>query len=153
MDTLAAEWCEALDSGHASLTAASLYLGKAELAAHARRLEDDRADAVSLLRGLASEQHRQGLLVRWLATPRHTRAMLGLPEGIDACVFDLEGVLTTSDTLQAEAWADTLDPLLLARAHPAGDFVPFDRAARVRRTPRCQAPARGDPELPRGSRA
>ena len=127
MDTLAAEWCEALDSGHASLSAASLYLGKAELAEHSRRLEDDRVEAVRLLRGLAREQHREGMLVRWLATPRHMRAMLGLPEGIDACVFDLEGALTTSDRLQAEAWADTLDPLLLARAHPAGDFVPFDR--------------------------
>jgi beta-phosphoglucomutase-like phosphatase (HAD superfamily) len=127
VDTLAGEWCEALDSGHASLTAASLYFGSAELAGFSRRLEEDRVEAVNLLRELAREQHRKGLLVRWLATPRHTRAMLGLPEGIDACVFDLEGVLTTSDRLQAEAWADTLDPLLLARAHPAEHFVPFDR--------------------------
>jgi HAD superfamily hydrolase (TIGR01509 family) len=126
VDTLAGEWCDALDAGQASIAAAGLYLGAAELGGHARRLEEDRAAAVTLLHGLAHEQRRKGMLVGWLATPRHTRAMLGLPEGIDACVFDLEGVLTTSDRLQAEAWADTLDPLLLARAHPAEHFVPFD---------------------------
>jgi HAD superfamily hydrolase (TIGR01509 family) len=127
VDTLAGEWWEALDAGHASIAAAGLYLGAAELGGHARRLEEDRAAAVNLLRGLAHEQHRKGLLVRWLATPRHTRAMLGLSESTQACVFDLEGVLTTSDALQAEAWADTLDPLLLARAKPSDPFVPFDR--------------------------
>jgi beta-phosphoglucomutase-like phosphatase (HAD superfamily) len=127
VDSLAAEWCEALDAGRASIDAASLYLKGAELALHSRRLEVDRAEAVPLLTDLARDQQRRGLLVRWLATPRHTRAMLGLPETIDACVFDLEGVLTPSDTLQAEAWGDTLDPLLLARANPLEQFVPFDR--------------------------
>jgi HAD superfamily hydrolase (TIGR01509 family) len=126
VDTLAAEWCEALDAGRAALDAACLYLHGAELAAHTRRLEEDRAQAVPLLRDLARDQHRNGLLVRWLATPRHTRAMLSLPEAIDACVFDLEGVLTTSDALQAAAWAETLDPLLLARAASPERFAPFD---------------------------
>jgi HAD superfamily hydrolase (TIGR01509 family) len=126
VDALAAEWCEALDAGHSSLDAAALYLKPAELAVHNRRLEDDRAGAVPLLGRLAREQHERGFLVRWLATPRHTRAMLGLPDTIDACVFDLEGVLTTSDRLQAAAWADTLDPLLLAHARPLAGFVPFD---------------------------
>ena len=126
-DALAAEWCEALVAGHASLDAAALYLKPAELAVHNRRLEEDRAEAVPLLRRLARDQHERGFLVRWLATPRHTRAMLGLPDAIDACVFDLDGVLTTSDRLQAEAWADTLDPVLLAHAGPPTHFVPFDR--------------------------
>ena len=128
VDSLAAEWCDALDAARASIDAASLYLKGAELAAHSRRLEQDRADAVPLLDDLARDQHRRGFLVRWLATPRHTRAMLGLPETIEGCVFDLEGVLTPSDTLQAEAWGDTLDPLLLARVNPSEQFVPFDRS-------------------------
>jgi len=127
VDSLAAHWCAALDAGRASLDAASLYLPDAERGAHTRRLEDDRASAVGLLRGLAHEQHRKGLLVGWLATPRHTKAMLGLPEEIDACVFDLEGVLTTSDVLHAEAWADALDPFLLERTAPDAHVVPFDR--------------------------
>src|SRR5262245_31888286 len=127
VDSLAAEWCEALEAGHASIDAAGLYLKSDELAVHSRRLEADRAQAVPLLSDLARDQHRKGLLVRWLETPRHTRAMLGLAETIEACVFDLEGVLTTSDTLQADAWGDTLDPLLLARAKPSEHYVAFDR--------------------------
>jgi HAD superfamily hydrolase (TIGR01509 family) len=126
VDELAAEWCDALDAAHASIDAAGLYLKADELARHRRRLEEERAEVVPLLRRLAHEQHRRGLLIGWLATPRHTRAMLGLPDEIDACIFDLDGVLTSSDALHAEAWADTLDPLLLARASPHG-FVPFDR--------------------------
>jgi HAD superfamily hydrolase (TIGR01509 family) len=125
-EALTAEWCDSLDSGHAAVEAASLYLKATDLAEHNRRLEAERAQVVPLLRDLAHEQHRRGLLVRWLATPRHTKAMLGLPAEIDACVFDLDGVLAASDALHAEAWADTLDPLLLARASPKR-FVPFDR--------------------------
>ena len=52
--------------------------------------------------------------------------MLGLPESVDACVFDLDGVLATSDKLQAEAWADALDPVLLAHSDPRAHFIPFD---------------------------
>jgi beta-phosphoglucomutase-like phosphatase (HAD superfamily) len=126
-DALAARWCAALDAGHDALRAAGLYLGAQELNWHNRRLEEDRAAAVTLLRELAHDQHRRGLLVRWLAAPRHTRAMLGLPQEIDACIFDLDGVLTTSDALHAEAWADTLDALLLACSGGHRHFVPFDR--------------------------
>ena len=126
VDALTADWCKALDAGHASVDAARLYLKPDYLAVHSQKLEQERAEVVGLLRHLAHEQHRQGSLIRWLATPRHTRAMLSLPEEIDACVFDLDGVLTTSDALHAEAWADALDPFLLAHSHPRV-FVPFDR--------------------------
>ena len=30
--------------------------------------------------------------------------MLGLPSEIDACLFDLDGVLTQTATVHAEAW-------------------------------------------------
>ena len=30
--------------------------------------------------------------------------MLGLPDGITTCLFDLDGVLTQTATLHAEAW-------------------------------------------------
>jgi beta-phosphoglucomutase-like phosphatase (HAD superfamily) len=125
VDALTADWCKALDAGHASVDAARLYLKPDYLAVHSQKLEQERAEVVGLLRHLAHEQHRQGSLIRWLATPRHTRAMLSLPDEIDACVFDLDGVLTTSDALHAEAWADALDPFLLAHSHPRV-FVPFD---------------------------
>ena len=54
--------------------------------------------------------------------------MLGLPDGVVACVFDLDGVLTTSATMHALAWAETFDPFLLERAERSHrEFVPFDR--------------------------
>ena len=40
--------------------------------------------------------------------------MLG-SRGVVACVFDLDGVLTTSATMHAAAWAETLDPPPRAR--------------------------------------
>jgi beta-phosphoglucomutase family hydrolase len=50
-----------------------------------------------------------------------------LPEGIEACLFDLDGVLTQTATLHAAAWKDMFDPYLEARAKRAGEaFVPFD---------------------------
>jgi beta-phosphoglucomutase family hydrolase len=42
-------------------------------------------------------------------------AGLGLPEGIRACLFDLDGVLTQTAAVHRAAWKDTFDPLL-ARA-------------------------------------
>ena len=35
--------------------------------------------------------------------------MLGLPSEIDACLFDLDGVLTQTATVHAEAWKSMFD--------------------------------------------
>ena len=37
--------------------------------------------------------------------------MLGLPDGVAAALFDLDGVLTDTATVHAEAWAETFDEL------------------------------------------
>jgi beta-phosphoglucomutase family hydrolase len=53
--------------------------------------------------------------------------VLGLPEGIRACLFDLDGVLTQTSTVHAAAWKETFDAFLQARARDSGTpFVPFD---------------------------
>lgn len=53
--------------------------------------------------------------------------MLGLPSGIRACLFDLDGVLTKTATVHAAAWKEMFDELLRSRAAATGgDFVPFD---------------------------
>jgi beta-phosphoglucomutase family hydrolase len=53
--------------------------------------------------------------------------MLGLPEGIQACLFDLDGVLTQTAKVHAEAWKQMFDEFLRARATKTGEpFVPFD---------------------------
>ncbi|WP_028061783.1 beta-phosphoglucomutase family hydrolase [Candidatus Solirubrobacter pratensis] len=48
--------------------------------------------------------------------------MLGLPDGITACLFDLDGVLTKTATVHARAWKQMFDAYL--REH--GDERPFD---------------------------
>ncbi len=53
--------------------------------------------------------------------------MLGLPEGVKACLFDLDGVLTKTAKIHAEAWKQMFDDFLRARAEQRGEpFVPFD---------------------------
>lgn len=52
--------------------------------------------------------------------------MIGLPEGISACLFDLDGVLTGTATLHGEAWKQTFDAFL--RERDGADFQPFSDA-------------------------
>jgi beta-phosphoglucomutase family hydrolase len=53
--------------------------------------------------------------------------MLGLPDGIQACLFDLDGVLTQTAKVHAQAWKQMFDEFLRTRAAKTGEpFVPFD---------------------------
>ena len=53
--------------------------------------------------------------------------MLGLPDAIRGCLFDLDGVLTQTATVHAAAWQEMFDNFLRARAQATGEpFVPFD---------------------------
>jgi beta-phosphoglucomutase family hydrolase len=53
--------------------------------------------------------------------------VLGLPAGIRACLFDLDGVLTQTAKVHAAAWKQVFDEFLRRRAHEAGqEFIPFD---------------------------
>jgi beta-phosphoglucomutase family hydrolase len=53
--------------------------------------------------------------------------MLGLPEGVNACLFDLDGVLTQTAKVHAQAWKSMFDEFLKSWAAEHGqEFVPFD---------------------------
>jgi beta-phosphoglucomutase family hydrolase len=53
--------------------------------------------------------------------------MLGLPDTVRACLFDLDGVLTDTASVHRKAWKAMFDSYLQDRALRAGDqFVPFD---------------------------
>ncbi|WP_307796759.1 beta-phosphoglucomutase family hydrolase [Actinomadura barringtoniae] len=53
--------------------------------------------------------------------------MLGLPDEVEACLFDLDGVLTGTASVHAAAWKQMFDAYLKERAERTGDpFVPFD---------------------------
>jgi beta-phosphoglucomutase family hydrolase len=56
--------------------------------------------------------------------------MLGLPDGVTACLFDLDGVLTQTAKVHAAAWQQMFDAYLRERAEAGGeDFVAFDPVA------------------------
>ena len=53
--------------------------------------------------------------------------ILGLPECIRGCLFDLDGVLTKTATVHDAAWKEMFDSYLRERARQTGQpFVPFD---------------------------
>ena len=59
--------------------------------------------------------------------------MLGLPEKVQACLFDLDGVLTDTASVHTKAWKAMFDAYLSQRAKSTGEkFVPFDEAADYR---------------------
>jgi beta-phosphoglucomutase family hydrolase len=53
--------------------------------------------------------------------------VLGLPDGVTACLFDLDGVLTNTAAVHDKAWAQTFDEFL--RARDGEGFRPFDPRA------------------------
>jgi beta-phosphoglucomutase-like phosphatase (HAD superfamily) len=53
--------------------------------------------------------------------------MLGLPDGVTACLFDLDGVLMQTAKVHAAAWKQMFDEFLRDWAQTDGEeFVPFD---------------------------
>ncbi len=60
--------------------------------------------------------------------------MLGLPDGVVACLFDLDGVLTDTAAVHDGAWTEIFDEHLRARSATTGEpFVPFDPVEDYRR--------------------
>ncbi len=55
--------------------------------------------------------------------------MLGLPDGVTACLFDLDGVLTDTAAVHAAAWKEMFDDYLGRRSDSSGEHqAPFDIA-------------------------
>jgi beta-phosphoglucomutase-like phosphatase (HAD superfamily) len=135
LDGLSAHWRIVFDLAEDALTATnrcgrSLRFAPAELHERLGRLAKERAETASLLDTVAREEHVR--LEHSLSIPRVTKRMLGLPQRVHACVFDLEGVLAGSARLHAAAWAETFDQLLSRRVEMTGErfapFRPFDAA-------------------------
>ena len=67
--------------------------------------------------------------MRWSRRPSRARPLtpLGLPEGVAACLFDLDGVLTPTAAVHAQAWKAMFDDYLRTRSAETGEpFQPFD---------------------------
>jgi beta-phosphoglucomutase family hydrolase len=56
--------------------------------------------------------------------------VLGLPDGIRGCLFDLDGVITKTAAVHDAAWQEMFDSFLRERSRQTGEpFVPFDPVA------------------------
>lgn len=56
-------------------------------------------------------------------------SVLGLPDHVTACLFDLDGVLTQTAKVHDAAWTEMFDAFLRARSDRTGEpYVPFDPA-------------------------
>lgn len=53
----------------------------------------------------------------------NAHSMLGLPDDIRACLFDLDGVLTDTASVHTKAWASMFDDYLRRRAHDTGTRI------------------------------
>jgi beta-phosphoglucomutase family hydrolase len=133
LDTLAAHWRAALDlAADALLVAnrcrANLGFPVDELDARRSRLARERDATARLLTLVAHDERLQ--LHRSLSAPRPSAHMLGLPTGVLACVFDLDGVLTGSTAIHAAAWSDAFEEFLLRRLERTGErfatYRPFN---------------------------
>ena len=49
--------------------------------------------------------------------------MLGLPDAVTACLFDLDGVLTKTAEVHARAWKEAFDAFLAKRGQEPFDLV------------------------------
>ena len=135
LDALASRWQWALDGAISAIDAADSELPAHLVADERRRVARERQGVGELLADVAALHNLKA--APWLATGPVTPRLLGLPDGTQACLFDLDGVLTDSVALHAAAWAEALDPFLLAvsqrAAHDTGwRFVPFDRDGEYR---------------------
>lgn len=126
--TAAARWQSAFDNAAAALDANRELLPAETLAAFGKDLAQERRAVATLLRDVAALTAVSPS--PWLASGSVTTRMLGLPSVTEACLLDLDGVLTNSDALHAEAWAAALESVLLGAAHEELlHYVPFDRVA------------------------
>jgi beta-phosphoglucomutase family hydrolase len=89
---------------------------------------------VGLISAITLLSRRQWLSPAVTPTAEARFAVLGLPEQITACLFDLDGVLTDTASVHTRAWKAMFDAYLQDRAQRTGEaFVPFDAGADYQR--------------------
>ena len=112
LDALRSEWRAALSSAREALEANEDELGPEGLATEKRRLSDETAQAAESLRRYALDEGLPPELAQPFLPRGLMRRRLGLPPAVQACVFELDGVLVASTNLHMEAWRRAFDELL-----------------------------------------
>lgn len=126
LETLCNRWRSALDATDAALRAAAGSLPPDELRRRSFELATERKTTLGVLKAVA---HARGVNARYLhlRSRGEARRLLGLPAPVEACVFNLDGVLIGSATLHAGAWTTTFDEFIERRIErTSGQFAPFD---------------------------
>ena len=127
LQTISAHWQRALDAAGGALDAASgslLALGSRAPATRAPHESDSTPQRCSH----AWPNVTGARPTPWLSPVPVNTTMLGLPNHVRACVFDVEGVLTNGGALHAWAWGEVFDDVLLQLSEQTGwHFIPFDR--------------------------
>jgi HAD superfamily hydrolase (TIGR01509 family) len=127
LETAGAMWWSALDAADSALRAAGRSLTAQERRELGARLSSERALTVKLLDDVARVQRQRTRFSHLLVPRSNLRRVLGLPATVNACVFNLDGVLIGSAALHEAAWAETFDPFILARIERThGRFAPFN---------------------------
>jgi beta-phosphoglucomutase-like phosphatase (HAD superfamily) len=130
-EAIASRWQRALDAAHRALAAAGVSLPAAEVERRRGALARERQQTAEALgsAALVAGVHPPP----WLSPVPVTTEMLGLPSNVEACLFDLDGVLTDSGALHVWAWGLVFDDFLLRLGEKTGwHFIPFDRDADYR---------------------
>lgn len=129
LDTLTFRWRDALDKAADSVAQLGrsrqvLHVSPTELRTWASEVERERGTTDAELERLARTTHTH--LHRHMQGPRATGRLLGLGSSVEACVFDLDGVLTPSAVLHAAAWRETFDEFLSRHhAHTGAHYGPW----------------------------
>jgi beta-phosphoglucomutase-like phosphatase (HAD superfamily) len=128
LDLLRSEWREALLAAREALRAEEGLLAEEELETHERHLQGEYKTAADELRWYARDEGLPTELAEPFLPRSLARRALGLPRGVHSCVFELDDVLVGSAGLHKEAWARTLNELLVAHSETSYGRLspPFD---------------------------
>ena len=147
LDALSAGWRIALaaaqDALHASAECPAPTLEPDDLRVRTNRLVHEREAVAALLDADARMEHVR--LVRALTLPTASKDELGLPAAVDACLFSLDGVLTTSADIHFAAWATAFDEFLNRRLERGS--IHFSHYARFSRRSDYDEHIQGQPRL------
>jgi HAD superfamily hydrolase (TIGR01509 family) len=126
-DMLRTRWHAAFDAALAALRHAGPYLPAEELHHRASLLAAEHDLITELLQALAQDQNASRRLSPLTFSPSDARRLLGLPAGVDACVFNLDGALIGSASIHTAAWTETFDEFISRRIERTGGrFAPFN---------------------------
>ena len=127
LDGLSSAWRRALDAAQTALQSAPAVLHDEPLRGRSTLLKAERTQTAHLLEDLAHDFQVKAWLSDLEVPAWNMYRLLGLPEHVEACVFDLEDVLTGSPALHVAAWSETFNALASERGgREAEHFAPFD---------------------------